>query len=68
MLSPINAMAFSFSSAMASNSAYNMMSISNARLGMLSSPLMRNPSFDSMRTLAALDSMYEQEMLKNSRG
>lgn len=65
-MSLISLMAFNSSSILASHSAYNMMSVSNARLGMLSSSIMRNPSFGSLRTLALLDTMCEQKMLTNS--
>lgn len=64
MISPISSFVSGYYSSLASNSAYNMMSISNARLGLLSSPMMHD--MNSLGVLHAIDTQLEQQMLRNS--
>ena len=66
MISAINSISMGYYTAMANNSAYNMMAASNARMGLISSPMMSNLSFGSLGTLAAMDTQYELDMITNS--
>lgn len=66
MVSAINAISTGFYTNMAYSSAMNMMNMANSRMSLLSSPMMYNPSFGSLETLAALDTQYELNMVTNS--
>ena len=64
MVSAISALSAMQYTMMANNSAYNMMSLSNARRGLLSNA--GNISFGSLGALAAMDTQYELDMITNS--
>ena len=64
MVSAISAMSAMRYTMMANNSAYNMMSLNNARMGLLSN--VGNVSFGSLGALAAMDTQYEMDMITNS--
>ena len=66
MVSAINAISLGYYTALANRSQYNMLSASNAHIGMLSSPAMYNVSFGSLETLSALDTQYQLDMITNS--
>ena len=64
MVSAISAMSAMRYTMMANNSAYNMMSLNNARMGLLSN--VGNVSFGSLGAFAAMDTQYEMDMITNS--
>jgi len=64
MVSAISAMSAMRYTMMANNSAYNMMSLNSARMGLLSN--VGNVSFGSLGALAAMDTQYELDMITNS--
>ena len=64
MVSAISAMSAMRYTMMANNSAYNMMSLNSARMGLLSN--VGNVSFGSLGALAAMDTQYEMDMITNS--
>ena len=63
MLSAISAVSTAYYTSLANNAAYNMLTASNARTNLISSPMMYNVGFGS---LAALDTQYELDMITNS--
>lgn len=63
MVSAVNAISTWYYTSLANNAAYNMLSASNARTNLISSPMMYNVSFGA---LAALDTQYELDMITNS--
>ena len=63
MVSAVNAISTGYYTSLANNAAYNMLSASNARTNLISSPMMHNVSFGA---LAALDTQYELDMITNS--
>ena len=64
MVSAISAMSAMRYTMMANNSAYNMMRLNSARMGLLSNA--GNVSFGSLGALAAMDTQYELDMITNS--
>ena len=55
-----------YHTALAHNSAMNMMNLAHSRMRLLSSPMICNPSFGSLKMLSALDTQYELDMITNS--
>ncbi|MBR2430604.1 hypothetical protein IKB17_03965 [bacterium] len=66
MVSAINAITLGYYTSLANQSAFNMMSATNARMGMLSSPMMNNISFGSLEHISAIDTQYQLSLLTNS--
>lgn len=66
MPSAVNAISLMRNIALANNASDNMMSIANARQGMLVSPMMFNPSFGSLKAISQLETQQELSMIQNS--
>jgi len=64
MVSAISAMSAMHYTMMANSSVYNIMSLNNARMGLLSNA--GNVSFGSLGALSEMDTQYELAMITNS--
>ena len=66
MISAVSSASASYYTALAHNSAMNMMSLRHSYMRLLSSPMLFNPNFGSLGMLCALDTQYELDMINNS--
>lgn len=65
-MSAILALSMAHFTGMKNNAMYNMISANNARMSLMSSPMMNNISFGSLEALSAMDTQMELDAINYS--